>query len=275
MQKKKKFILVALLIVAVAVAVGVSISVSRNNKNSSDSSKQVAASANEYEKRPTSEPYSLAHLPALETQIPTTLSSTNPTARLTSQPTAHRTSLPTAAQTAPPTAYPTTLFTTAPTTLPITPATTLPSTPPTGFPTPAPSITRNDTSLVTQRPSTNLPIPSFPTPTSPPVPVAAPLGCGHDPSLSNASCNVTVFYAIADVPYTATESLALPSQVLSLPDNAEFLIHLGDIRSAVKENDCILSDYRNIASTLKLSRVPVFLIPGGMSSDLVANCAVM
>lgn len=275
MQKKKKLIIAGLLIVAVAVAVGVSVSVSRNNSNTSDSSKPVAASTNDNEKRQTSEPYLAAHLPALETLIPTDLASNKPTASLTSQPSARQTSMPTTAQPALQTAHPTTLSTSAPSSLPSTPPTTLPSTSSTGFPTRAPSITNNNVGVVTQRPSTNLALSSVPTITFPPIPVAAPVDYGHDQFLSQQSCNVTIFYAIADVPYTSAESLALPSQVLSLPDNAEFLIHLGDIRSAVKENDCVLSDYRNIASILKMSRVPVFLIPGGMSPDQYARCAVM
>jgi hypothetical protein len=53
------------------------------------------------------------------------------------------------------------------------------------------------------------------------------------------------------------------SKYCRFPDNAEFLIHLGDIRSAQKENACVLSDYQDIATVLKLSRVPVFLVPGG------------
>ena len=65
------------------------------------------------------------------------------------------------------------------------------------------------------------------------------------------------------MPYTDVDVRALPTQILSLPDNAEFLIHLGDIRSAQKEDACVLSDYQNVAAILKLSRVPVFLVPGG------------
>lgn len=88
-------------------------------------------------------------------------------------------------------------------------------------------------------------------------------GCRRSQESDSAVCRITIFYAIADVPYSNEETLALPGQILSLPDNAEFLIHLGDIRSARAENECNLVEFEDIAATLKLSKVPVFIVVGG------------
>jgi hypothetical protein len=133
---------------------------------------------------------------------------------------------------------------------------------PTEVPSISPSITSDKPSHSTHRPSVNHILSLKPLPNGP---VASPDGCRGSPTAENAIsvCRATVFYAIADVPYTAVDVLALPGQILSLPDNAEFLIHLGDIRSAQKEDACVLSDYQDVAAILKSSRVPVFIIPGG------------
>lgn len=233
----KKLVLGALLLVAVAVAValGASLSISRNETSEPDSGKPVAAVTYE-------------NMSPLDT----------PSVMGTPLPTSHRSSLPTTNPSVIPTTDLSAMPSTRPTTRPETTAATLQTT--------VPSSVRNGTTNTTLRPSASPMLSSVPTQTMTPTPSGTIHGCGHDQLLGQAACSVTIFYAIADVPYTSTEALALPSQVQSLPDNAEFLIHLGDIRSATKEKDCVLSDYRNIASILKLSRVPVFLVPGGKQS---------
>jgi hypothetical protein len=125
--------------------------------------------------------------------------------------------------------------------------------------------------------------PQIPAPTNPPTmqptvhptpnpttlePTAYPTNRFGCQKTSPASCSYTIFYAIADVPYTDLEREQLPLQVLSIPDNAEFLIHLGDIRSAAKEDSCRLGEYKDIAATLKLVPVPVFIVVGGESLNL-------
>jgi hypothetical protein len=240
---RKKLVLGALLLVAVAVAVavalGVSLSMSRNEASEPDSGKPVAAVTYE-------------NMHPMDT--PSVISTPLPTSR-TQLPTSHRSSLPTTNPTVMPTTDLSALPSTRPTTGPKTTAATLQTT--------VPSTVSNDTTNMTLRPSASPLLSSVPTQTMTPTPSGTIHGCGHDQLLGQADCSVTIFYAIADVPYTSTDALALPLQVQSLPDNAEFLIHLGDIRSASKEKDCVLSDYRNISSILKLSRVPVFLVPGG------------
>jgi hypothetical protein len=73
----------------------------------------------------------------------------------------------------------------------------------------------------------------------------------------------TRFYAIGDVPYTNLQKMELIQQIETLPDDAEFLLHLGDIRSGNLSNPCELADYQDVANILLSSTVPVFVVPGG------------
>jgi hypothetical protein len=89
-------------------------------------------------------------------------------------------------------------------------------------------------------------------------------------SLSPSACPtavatelVTIFYAIGDVPYTPKEREQLPGQIASLPADAEFLVHVGDIRSAKNFDRCRRAQYVKVANMLLASRVPVFIIVGG------------
>jgi hypothetical protein len=77
----------------------------------------------------------------------------------------------------------------------------------------------------------------------------------------------TIFYAIGDVPYRDSEKVELEEHVLALPDDAEFLIHVGDIRSGEDEQkNCTIEEYIEVRDILLQSPVPVFIIPGGKSS---------
>lgn len=73
---------------------------------------------------------------------------------------------------------------------------------------------------------------------------------------------VTTFYAIGDVPYTPEQAVELKTQMLELPRDAEFLIHVGDLRSADENNACILEEYQSAAAILRLSHTPVFVLLG-------------
>jgi hypothetical protein len=70
------------------------------------------------------------------------------------------------------------------------------------------------------------------------------------------------FYAIGDVPYTDEQAIDLAQQMDAIPASADFVIHVGDIRSAVDNTRCTLTEYQNVARILQRSRVPVFLVPG-------------
>lgn len=87
-------------------------------------------------------------------------------------------------------------------------------------------------------------------------------GCRRS-TLSALECAHALFCTIADVPHTDAERAKLPNQISSIPDNVDFLIHLGDIQSAWDGEECQLGDHGAMADTLKLSRVPVFVVMGG------------
>lgn len=48
----------------------------------------------------------------------------------------------------------------------------------------------------------------------------------------------------------------------SLPSDAEFLVHVGDIRDASDRTNCTNSEYEAAAEILKLSPAPVLVVPG-------------
>lgn len=68
------------------------------------------------------------------------------------------------------------------------------------------------------------------------------------------------FYAMGDVPYAPEEDTLLPKQVAAIPDDAEFVIHVGDIKRG--SPPCDEAVYLKVAGMLRRSRVPVFIIPG-------------
>eukprot|EP00980_Cylindrotheca_fusiformis_P007619 scaffold1599_cov115-Cylindrotheca_fusiformis.AAC.4 len=74
-------------------------------------------------------------------------------------------------------------------------------------------------------------------------------------------------YIIGDLPYTEEEKDRLILHVNSLPDDAEFLVHIGDIRNAEDKSDCKMSEFKMVADILKQSPVPVFIVPGGKQHD--------
>jgi hypothetical protein len=72
----------------------------------------------------------------------------------------------------------------------------------------------------------------------------------------------TTFYAHGDVPYTRIQGRKLKRHMLSVPDDAEFIIHVGDIRMAGPNRTCTAKEYETVASLLRLSPVPVFILLG-------------
>ncbi|CAJ1963253.1 unnamed protein product [Cylindrotheca closterium] len=70
------------------------------------------------------------------------------------------------------------------------------------------------------------------------------------------------FYVIGDLPYNDRERTRLIEHVNNLPDDAEFLVHVGDIRDAESKTDCLLSEFDDVGDILKNSKVPVFIVPG-------------
>ena len=111
-------------------------------------------------------------------------------------------------------------------------------------------------------PSSTAPIIS-PTPTSlslsSPSPTIAPITVT---STTSSPPEPTTFYAIADLPYSPSQAVKLLDQMRNLPSDAEFVVHLGDLRLARDNPPCVRSEYNDAAMRLHASHVPVFVIVG-------------
>jgi len=71
---------------------------------------------------------------------------------------------------------------------------------------------------------------------------------------------LVTFYAMGDVPYKPEEDKLLPQQIDDLPDDAEFVIHVGDIKGGGPP--CVEAVYQKVSGMLRQSTAPVFIIPG-------------
>ncbi|MEO2014180.1 MAG: hypothetical protein ABGZ53_07380 [Fuerstiella sp.] len=69
-----------------------------------------------------------------------------------------------------------------------------------------------------------------------------------------------IFYAMGDVPYAPEEDALLPQQVAELPHDAEFVVHVGDIKDGA--TPCDEAVYVKVAGMLRQATAPVFIIPG-------------
>lgn len=70
------------------------------------------------------------------------------------------------------------------------------------------------------------------------------------------------FYVMADAPYSDYErDEVMPDVIDTLPEDAEFLFHLGDLEYK-KQDNCEEWAYRAASRALKKSKVPVFVLPG-------------
>ena len=68
------------------------------------------------------------------------------------------------------------------------------------------------------------------------------------------------FYAMGDVPYAPAEDVLLPKQISEIPHDADFVIHVGDIKRGLPL--CTEGVYRKVAEVLGKAAAPVFIIPG-------------
>jgi hypothetical protein len=80
------------------------------------------------------------------------------------------------------------------------------------------------------------------------------------PSAAPAVHPRVTFYAMGDVPYAPEEDALLPQQVAELPEDAEFVIHVGDIKDGASA--CDEAVYVKVAGMLQKATAPVFIIPG-------------
>ena len=133
---------------------------------------------------------------------------------------------------------------------------------PTMAPTKAP-VTRSPT---TTAPATLSPISTAPTsvaPTGSPT-TSAPL-------ISPITNAVTTFYVIGDVPYNSKQAIGIRQEILNIPADADFVVHVGDLRKAGTSLVCQETDYTRAEALLNLSAVPVFLLLGDNDSTDCPN----
>jgi hypothetical protein len=82
----------------------------------------------------------------------------------------------------------------------------------------------------------------------------------NQPKPDRQSHRLVTFYAMGDVPYAPEEDLRLPRQISELPKNAEFVIHVGDIKTGM--TPCDEAVYNKVFGMLSQSAAPVFIVPG-------------
>ena len=168
------------------------------------------------------------------------------------------TELPSAYQTSNISTFPTS--STLPNLLPFDTSSYTPTMPPTGLP----------TSFLTALPTEPL---STRSPTSKPVAVSttsmpAPISRTNTPTKSSAQfptvAQIATFYVIGDVPYNNSQAQDLKVQMQQIPSDAEFVVHVGDIRFAGVDLPCQRQEYTSVASTMRLSppNAPVFMLLG-------------
>lgn len=91
----------------------------------------------------------------------------------------------------------------------------------------------------------------------------------NDATQSSESQTLVTFYVMGDVPYKPAEDIQLPKQISGLPDDAEFVVHVGDIKTG--STPCNEGVYVKVAGMLAKSKVPVFIIPGDNEWNDCAN----
>lgn len=83
---------------------------------------------------------------------------------------------------------------------------------------------------------------------------------GQAASAQDDATESVVFYAMGDVPYAPAEDEQLPRQIEEIPDDAQFVVHVGDIKRG--SVPCDESVYNKVFAMLAQSKAPVFIIPG-------------
>ena len=69
-----------------------------------------------------------------------------------------------------------------------------------------------------------------------------------------------LFYAMGDVPYTASDDVLLPKQIAELPTDGAFVVHVGDIKGGAVP--CLPGIYDKVNQMLRKCKTPLFIIPG-------------
>ena len=212
---------------------------------------------------------------AEETDTPTMKPTSKPTNQPTESPTAEETNTPTMK----PTSKPTNLPTESPTVEKTSDPTMKPTSKPTNQPTELPTLkvtnqpTIKPTSMPTNQPTTKPTVEKTSNPTVNPTskPTSQPT---TKPTVAPADA---VFYVTGNTPYTFDDGIMLSDQIQNLPNDAKFLMHLGNIDFKMKTLDddyyyqCQQRIYSETRNILLESNTPVFIIPGDEDYYLCPN----
>ncbi len=72
--------------------------------------------------------------------------------------------------------------------------------------------------------------------------------------------DTVTFYAMGDTPYSPEDDVLLPKQIAALPPDAEFVVHVGDIKNGA--TPCDEAVYMKVSGMLRKSAHRVFIVPG-------------
>lgn len=93
------------------------------------------------------------------------------------------------------------------------------------------------------------------------LPLVSTPTAAQDAAPAEKPKTLVTFSAMGDIPYDPPEEEILKSQIAELPNEAEFVIHVGDIKRG-KSVPCEEPVYAKVAGLLAASAKPVFIIPG-------------
>jgi hypothetical protein len=89
--------------------------------------------------------------------------------------------------------------------------------------------------------------------------------------------DTTIFYALGDAPYNESQAVTLREQIANLPDDAEFIVHLGDMHRAgddeygINNGTCLSEDYEEVRRIFRLSSKPVLIVIGDNDANDCLN----
>ena len=140
----------------------------------------------------------------------------------------------------------------------------VPTSAPSDIPSAIPTLTISPsglpTVLPTQTPTTPMPSQA---PTANPTLRPTTASPTSSPSMSpTIEEETTTFYAIGDVPYTPKQARDIAVQMDELPEDAEFVIHVGDLQAKQKNEICTRDGYFAASELFRRSHAPVFVVLG-------------
>lgn len=118
----------------------------------------------------------------------------------------------------------------------------------------------------TALPSTEL----APAPTNTPTNLPAMVSSIPPSAAPAVKGNSTItFYAFGDAPYTEAQAEKLRKQMTGVPDNIEFMVHLGDMRKAGER--CEEFEYNEVRKIFRLSETPIHIVLGDNDANDCPN----